>query len=375
MPIPIVPSIRSSATGLERSMTVFCPAVTDPIPLDMEPMLAAPLPPGQMPDGEQWEYEPKWDGFRTLVHLDEGKVTLISRGARDMTRYFPELVEPVRSLSARQAVLDGEIIIAGPGGLDFDALQQRIHPAESRIRLLAQKTPSRFVAFDLIALEGEDLRGEPLQRRRGRLEKLLQRVRPPVHLTPYTRSAKVAGEWFNQFEGAGLDGVIAKSWEQPYIPGKRLWAKVKHQRTADCVVIGWRWDKYGKTLGSLLLGLYDNDRNLHYVGHTSSFDVAMRKQVLAKLEPLRQEPTVEEMGRRPGGPSRWSRGRDTMDWQGVRPELVCEVAYEKLQSGERFRHAARFLRWRPDKPPEQCGFDQVESVAAFDLDSIFAVRG
>ena len=356
-------------------MPVFCRAVTDPIPLDMEPMLAAPLPPGQMPEGPQWEYEPKWDGFRTLVHLNQGKVTLVSRGQRDMTRYFPELLEPLRSVPAGQVVLDGEIILAGPSGLDFDQLQQRIHPAESRIRMLAEKTPSMFVAFDVIALEGEDLRPEPLNRRRERLEKLLGPVQAPVHLTPYTRSAAVAAEWFKQFEGAGLDGVIAKSWEQPYVSGKRLWAKIKHQRTADCVVIGWRWDKYGKTLGSLLLGLYDETGNLHYVGHTSSFDAATRKALLVKLEPLRQEPAPEEMGRRPGGPSRWSRGRDGMDWQGVRPELVCEVAYEKLQSGERFRHAARFLRWRVDKPPAECGFDQVDSVASFDLGSIFAVRG
>jgi len=349
--------------------------VSDPIPFDMEPMLAAPLPPGQMPDGEQWEYEPKWDGFRTLVHLEKGRVTLVSRGQRDMTRYFPELIEPARALGVGQVVLDGEIIVAGPSGLDFDALQQRIHPAESRVRTLAERTPSRFVAFDVIALEGEDLRKEPLNRRRVRLETLLASARPPIHLTPYTRSAAVAAEWFNQFEGAGLDGVIAKSWDSPYVPGKRLWAKIKHQRTADCVVLGWRWDKYGKTLGSLLLGLYDDGGNLHYVGHTSSFDAATRKELLKKLEPLRQEPTAEEMGRRPGGLSRWSRGRDSMDWQGIRPELVCEVAYEKLQSGERFRHAARFLRWRVDKKPGDCGFDQVESPAAFDLDSIFAVRG
>ena len=349
--------------------------MTDPIAFDMEPMLAAPLAPGQLPEGEHWEYEPKWDGFRTLVHLDRGRVTLVSRGQRDMTRYFPELVDPVRALPADQLVLDGEIIVSGPAGLDFDALQQRIHPADSRVRMLAEKTPSMYVAFDVIALAGEDLRREPLSRRRQRLEKLLAKTPPPIHLTPYTRSATVASEWFNQFEGAGLDGVIAKSWESPYVPGKRLWAKIKHQRTADCVVLGWRWDKHGKSLGSLLLGLYDDGGNLHYVGHTSSFDVATRKEVLAKLEPLRQEPTPEEMGRRPGGLSRWSRGRESMDWEGVRPDLVCEVAYEKLQSGERFRHAARFLRWRIDKKPRECGFDQVESVAAFDLEAIFAVRG
>jgi DNA ligase D-like protein (predicted ligase) len=341
----------------------------DPIPVDMEPMLAAPQ--DGFPRGEQWEYEPKWDGFRTLVHRDGDRVLLISRGARDMTRYFPELLEPVRSLRAEQLVLDGEIIVITRDGLDFDALQQRIHPAESRIRMLSAKTPARFVAFDLIALGGEDLRGEALRDRRRRLEEVLRDAQPPVHLTPCTEDVATAEEWFRVFEGAGLDGVIAKSRSQPYVPGKRLWVKVKHERTCDCVVIGWRWDKNREALGSLLLGLYDAGGELQYVGHTSSFDARTRRELRARLGALQTEIPEERRGRMPGGPSRWSRGRDAADWQAVRPELVCEVAYEKLQSGDRFRHAARFLRWRPDKPPAECGFDQIELPAAFDVAAIF----
>ncbi len=346
--------------------------MADPIPLDMEPMLAAPK--DEMPDGSGWEYEPKWDGFRTLVHRQGDRVTLISRGARDMTRYFPELLEPFRGIAADQYVLDGELVVVTREGLDFDALGQRIHPAESRVRMLAGKTPARYVAFDVVALGGDDLRGLPLRERRQRLIKLLDGVPAPIHLTPSTHEVAVAREWFEIFEGAGLDGVIAKSWEQPYVPGKRLWVKVKHERTCDCVVIGWRWDKERKSLGSLLLGLYDGEGRLHYVGHTSAFDVRARREVLGTLQPLRTRPTEDEMTRRPGGPSRWSRGREMADWEGVRPELVCEVAFEKLQSGERFRHAARFLRWRPDKPPADCGFDQIESVAAFDFTAIFGPK-
>ena len=343
--------------------------MADPIPLDMEPMLAASQ--DDMPDGDGWEYEPKWDGFRTIVHRNDKSVVLISRGARDMTRYFPELVEPFRGVGSSRYVLDGELVVVTQVGLDFDALGQRIHPAESRVRMLAGQTPARFVAFDLLAIDGQDLRKAPLRQRRERLAELLDGVPPPIHLTPTTHDVGVAREWFSVFEGAGLDGVIAKSWEQAYVPGKRLWVKVKHERTCDCVVIGWRWDKEHKALGSLLLGLYDVEGHLHYVGHTSAFDAKTRRELLAILEPLRNEPTQDEMTRRPGGPSRWSRGREMADWESVRPELVCEVAFEKLQSGERFRHAARFLRWRPDKPPAECGFDQIESVAAFDVAAIF----
>jgi ATP-dependent DNA ligase len=340
----------------------------------MEPMLSAP---GEgIPKGDSWEYEPKWDGFRTLVFRDGENVELISRGARPMTRYFPEVVPAFRKLRQDKVVLDGELIVVGEYGLDFGALQQRIHPAESRVRMLSEATPVWYVAFDILAEGDTDLRSEPLGARRKRLEILLKGVKQPIFLTPYTRDAATAQQWFEKFEGAGLDGVMAKSWSGPYVPGKRLWVKVKHQRTADCVVIGWRKSSDGKSLGSLLLGLYDRKGTLHYVGHTSSFSAAERKELIAKLKPLQVDVPPSEWdsyssGRMPGGLSRWSRGKDT-EWVTVRPELVAEVAYDKLEAGERFRHATRFLRWRTDKPPKKCGFDQIASAAQFDVRGIFA---
>lgn len=344
-----------------------------PLPLDMEPMLSAP---GEgIPTGDSWEYEPKWDGFRTLVFRDGDEVELVSRGARPMTRYFPEVVPAFRTLRQNRVVLDGELIVVGANGLDFGALQQRIHPADSRVRMLSAATPAWYVAFDLIAEGDEDLRSEPLGERRKRLERLLKAVKPPIFLTPYTRDPKTATAWFQRFEGAGLDGVMAKSWGGAYVPGKRLWVKIKHQRTCDCIVIGWRKSNDGLSLGSLLLGLYEDQGNLHYVGHTSSFNAAERKELIAKLTPLYMEVPESEWGapgtgRMPGGQSRWSRGKDT-EWVTVRPELVCEVAYDKLEAGERFRHATRFLRWRTDKKPRDCGFDQIESAAQFDVRAIF----
>ncbi len=347
-----------------------------PLTLDMEPMLSAPG--DGIPEGDKWEYEPKWDGFRTLVFRDGEEVELVSRGARPMTRYFPEVIPAFRSLRQHKVVLDGELIIVGKGGLDFGALQQRIHPADSRVRMLSAATPAWFVAFDLIAEGADDIRSTPLGERRKRLERLLKGVKPPIFLTPYTRDPKTAAEWFRRFEGAGLDGVIAKLWDGAYVPGKRLWVKVKHQRTCDCVVIGWRKSNDGASLGSLLLGLYDRKGTLHYVGHTSSFSAAERNELIAKLKPLFIEVPETEWaapgtGRMPGGPSRWSRGKDT-EWVTVRPELVCEVAYDKLEAGERFRHATRFLRWRVDKPPRKCGFDQIVSAAEFDVREIFGRR-
>lgn len=340
----------------------------------MEPMLSAISEAG-LPIGPNWEYEPKWDGFRTLVFRDGDKVELISRGARPMTRYFPEMVPAVRALRPVRLVLDGELIVVGANGLDFGALQQRIHPAESRVRMLSQATPVWYVAFDLLAEGDEDLRSLPLGERRKRLEKLLKGARPPVFVTPYTRDAKTAADWFAKFEGAGLDGVMAKEWDGSYVPGKRLWVKIKHQRTCDCIVIGWRKSNDGLSLGSLLLGLYDKKGTMHYVGHTSSFSAAERKELIAKLKPLKMDPPKEmvEAGRMPGGPSRWSRGKET-EWVTVRPELVCEVAYDKLEAGQRFRHATRFLRWRTDKPPRKCSFDQIDSAAAFDVQEIFGSR-
>jgi ATP-dependent DNA ligase len=344
----------------------------DPISLELEPMLATVQP--ELPTGADWEYEPKWDGFRTLAHRTGDAVELVSRGARPMSRFFPEVLQAFRGLRANRVVLDGELVIVGRDGLDFEALQLRLHPAQSRVTLLSQATPALFVAFDLLAEGGEDLRELPLGTRRQRLEQLLDGVRPPILLTPYTRDAELGRRWFEEFEGAGLDGVIAKAWSQPYLPGKRGWVKVKHRRTADCVVIGFRWSSDRKSLGSLLLGLYDEGGTLHYVGHTSSFDAAARRELLARLQPLAVEPPEEMRGRMPGGPSRWSRGRETQ-WQSLRPELVCEVAYEKLQSGQRFRHATGFLRWRPDKPPAACRFDQIASVARVDVETIFGIRG
>ena len=344
-----------------------------PLPLDMEPMLSA-ISENGIPKGNSWEYEPKWDGFRTLVFRDGDEVALMSRGGRPMTRYFPEMLAPFRKLREPKLVLDGELVVVGANGLDFGALQQRVHPAESRVRMLSEATPAWFIGFDLLAEGSDDLRKTPLGERRTRLEKLLKGVKPPIFLTPYTRDAKTAEEWFEKFEGAGLDGIIAKSWDGSYVPGKRQWVKIKHQRTADCVVIGWRKTADGSTLGALLLGLYDEKGEIHYVGHTSSFNAAERKGLIAKLKPLQTEIPQEEWranpGRMPGGLSRWSRGKDT-EWVAVKPVLVCEVTYDKLEAGERFRHATGFLRWRTDKKPKECTFDQIQSVADFDVRGIF----
>ena len=330
-----------------------------------------------IPKGANWEYEPKWDGFRTLVFREGDKVELVSRGGRPMTRYFPELLPALRGLREKQLVLDGEIVVVAKDGLDFGALQQRVHPAESRVRMLSEATPAWFIAFDVLAEGTTDLRKESLGERRKHLEKLLKGVKQPIFLTPYTRDHTTAESWFERFEGAGLDGVIAKSWDGQYVPGKRLWVKIKHQRTADCVVIGWRKTTDGSTLGSLLLGLYDKKGRMHYVGHTSSFSAAERKELIAKLKPLTTDIPESEWkanpGRMPGGVSRWSRGKEA-EWVAVRPELVCEVAYDKLEAGERFRHATRFLRWRTDKPPRKCGFDQIESAAVFDVRGIFGSK-
>ena len=338
-------------------------------------MLSAPAE--VIPQGDSWEYEPKWDGFRTLVFRDGDQVELVSRGGRPMTRYFPELLDPVRRLREQKLVLDGEVVVVGKNGLDFGALQQRVHPAESRVRMLSVATPAWYVAFDLLAAGDEDLRGRPLGERRKRLEALLKGVNAPIFMTPYTRDHETANKWFELFEGAGLDGVIAKAWSGTYVPGKRLWVKIKHARTADCVVIGWRKSSDGSTLGALLLGLYDKKGTVHYVGHTSSFNAAERKELISKLKPLETQIPEREWranpGRMPGGLSRWSRGKDT-EWVAVEPKLVCEVTYDKLEVGERFRHATGFLRWRTDKKPKECGFDQIASVAQFDVRGIFGSK-
>lgn len=350
--------------------------------------IAPPLPPmlaklaSEIPAGDGWLYEPKWDGFRAIVFRDGEDVYIQSRELKPLDRYFPELAAPLRAALPRRAVLDGEIVIAGPDGLDFEALLLRIHPAASRVAKLASEMPASFVAWDVLALGDEDLRRTPLGERRVRLEHALAAATPPVHLTPATTDRATALDWFARFEGAGLDGVIAKRLDEPYQPGKRAMAKVKHQRTADCVVAGFRWHKDGDgtLVGSLLLGLYDAGGVLHHVGIAASFTRARRAELAAELAPFRTNALAEhpwrEWGgadaasqRMPGGSSRWNRGKD-LSWVPVRPELVCEVAYDHLQ-GTRFRHATHFLRWRPDKAPASCRYDQLDERPAFELAKIF----
>lgn len=325
-------------------------------------------------------YEPKWDGFRAIVFRDGEALELGSHNERPLTRYFPELVEALAHALPERCVVDGEIVIAGPDGLDFDALLQRIHPAERRIRLLAQQTPASFVAFDLLALGDEDLRAAPFGERRKRLEQMLRRARPPLHLTPATRHHDLAVKWLERFEGAGLDGVIVKPLGLPYLEGKREMLKVKHARTADCVVAGFRWHKDGEGVGSILLGLFDEEGTMQYVGAVASFNAAERRRLVGELEPLRlkkggDHPWIAgggeatEPGRRPGGPSRWSGQRD-MSWEPLRPERVMEVAYDHLQ-GERFRHVAKFVRWRPDRDPGSCTYAQLDVAVPEELENVF----
>jgi ATP-dependent DNA ligase len=336
----------------------------------------------ELPEGDGWFYEPKWDGFRCIVFRDGDDVELGSRNERPLTRYFPELVEALRANLPERCVLDGEIVIATPTGLDFDALQQRIHPAQSRITRLAAETPASFVAFDLLALDQTDVREEPFAKRRTQLEKALKKAAPPVHVTPATTDPAVAREWFTRFEGAGLDGVVAKNGDLRYRPGERVMMKVKHERTADCVVAGFRWHKNG-AVGSLLLGLYDDNGALHHVGVASSFAAAMRKQLVDELEAVRttdlaSHPWAYALGngdgegmtaRQPGGISRWTGDKD-LSFEPVDPVLVCEVAYEHLQ-GPRFRHSARFRRWRPDREPASCTYAQLEVVPPYELQDVF----
>ena len=334
-----------------------------------------------LPAGD-YLYEPKWDGFRALVFRGSSDLFIQSRDSRPLDRYFPELREALLERLPQGCVLDGEIVIATKQGLDFDLLQLRLHPAASRVEKLARETPSSFVAFDVLAIGGRDLMGEPQAARRRALEKLLARAASPVYLTPMTRDREQAGRWLEHFEGAGLDGVIAKPAALTYQPGKRAMIKVKHARTADCVVAGFRWYKTGTdAVGSLLLGLYDDEGVLQHVGVTSSFSMAMRKTLVKELAPLRKDAIKDhpwrewagaaaESSRMPGSHSRWSAGKD-LSWEPLRPERVCEVKYDHLQ-GDRFRHAAIFLRWRPDKPPEDCRYDQLEVTKPYELDKVFS---
>ena len=351
-------------------------AVKPPI----EPMLAKLA--DELPPEGSYLYEPKWDGFRALVFRGADDVYIQSRDSRPLDRYFPELHQALLEQLPKNCVLDGEIVIATARGLDFDALQLRLHPAESRVVKLAKETPASYVAFDLLANARRDLRAAGQAERRQELERLLAGVKPPVHLTPVTRERKIAVDWLTRFEGAGLDGVIAKPEASPYLPGKREMIKVKHARTADCALAGFRWHKSGKdAVGSLLLGLYDDGGVLQHVGVTSSFTMTMRRQLVKELAPLRVDAmqghpwrgwagAAAEGNRMPGAQSRWSAGKD-LSWEPLRVERVCEVKYDHMQ-GDRFRHGAVFQRWRPDKRPQDCGYDQLEVTKPYELEKIFS---
>jgi ATP-dependent DNA ligase len=349
------------------------------------PMLAKRV--SELPTEGDWIFEPKWDGFRALVFRDGDEILIQSRDEKPLNRYFPDLLEPLRSTLPARCVLDGEIVIAQNNSLNFDLLQLRLHPAASRVKMLAQQTPSSFVFFDLLCEDNRDLRNEPFAARRKRLESVLSSAKPPIHLTPATSDLNTAKDWFRRFEGAGLDGVIAKPAGGTYESNKRVMLKVKHERDCDCVVAGFRW--YKKTddpaVGSLLLGLYDASGALQHVGVCGSFPLKKRHELVEFLAPYRKdavanhpwkrwaeaEGATPEMGQRmPGGHSRWSQGKD-LSWEPLRPELVVEVAYEHMQ-GDRFRHLAQFRRWRTDKKPADCTYAQLEVVPPHELKDIFA---
>jgi ATP-dependent DNA ligase len=356
------------------------------MPLPVQP----PVPPmlaklaDALPGGDGWLFEPKWDGFRAIVFKDGDDVYIQSRESKPLARYFPELTDSLRAALPERCVVDGEIVIVGPHGLDFDALQLRLHPAKSRVDMLARAQPSAFVAFDLLALGDDDLREVPQQERRARLERVFADIAPPIHLTPATRDRDVAQKWFAEFEGAGLDGVMAKPQDGTYRPNERAMLKIKHVRTADCVVAGFRWHKNGDGthVGSLLLGLFDDANVLHHVGIASSFTMARRRELATELAPLREHAMDDhpwrewasftgDMQRKPGAESRWSRGKD-LSWEPVRAVRVCEVKYDHLQ-GTRFRHATHFLRWRSDRTPESCRYDQLEVAVPYELSRIFGL--
>ena len=349
------------------------------------PMLAKRV--SELPPGEGWIFEPKWDGFRTLIFRDGDEIFIQSRDEKPLNRYFPELIDPLKAQLPNKCVLDGEIVIAIGQGLEFDTLQMRLHPAESRVKKLAVEIPASVVFFDLLCEGEKSLCDTPFAKRRARLESLLKNAEPPIHITPATRDRDTAADWFRRFEGAGLDGVIAKPEDGTYQPNKRVMLKIKHEREADCVVAGFRWHKKGeKTMvGSLLLGLYDGDGNLSHVGVCASFTNEKRLELVKFLAPYRKnaldghpwrdwaeaQPNADgEMHRRPGGQSRWSAGKD-LSWEPLRPELVVQVAYDHMQ-GDRFRHTAQFRRWRTDKRPQDCTFEQLEVVPPHELAAIFA---
>jgi ATP-dependent DNA ligase len=345
------------------------------------PMLSKRI--AELPPAGPWIFEPKWDGFRALIFRDGDEILIQSRDEKPLNRYFPELLDPLRAQLPARCVLDGEIVIATNGGLDFDGLQLRLHPAASRVKMLSEQSPSSVVFFDLLCEGDRDLRGEPFQNRRRELEALLSTATPPLHLTPATYDAGVAADWFRRFEGAGLDGVMAKPIEGAYEPDKRVMLKVKHERDCDCVVAGFRWYKKDEeALGSLLLGLFDDAGALQHVGVCGSFTLEKRRELVEFLAPYRRDAlanhpwqawaaaSAEPGHRMPGGQSRWSQGKD-LSWEPLRPELVVEVAYEHMQ-GSRFRHMAQFRRWRTDKPPRDCTYAQLEVVPPQELMAIFS---
>ena len=336
-----------------------------------------------LPAGADWIFEPKWDGFRALVFRDHDELFIQSRDAKPLARYYPELLDPLQAQLPARCVLDGEIVIVRGGVLDFDALQLRLHPAESRIQTLSAKIPASMVFFDLLSVDDRDLREAPFRDRRAALEKVLAKAKPPLHITPATRDRAIAADWFERFEGAGLDGVMAKSPNGTYQPDKRVMLKIKHERECDVVVAGFRWHKNGKGthVGSLLLGLYDDQGHLQHVGVCASFTDAKRRELVKLLAPLRKDAldghpwqdwasASEEMQRRPGAGNRWNAGKD-MSWEPLRIERVAQVAYDHMQSG-RFRHTAQFRRWREDKDPKDCTFAQLEVVPPHELAAIFA---
>ena len=347
----------------------------------IEPMLAKVAE--QLPSGSSYLYEPKWDGFRAIVFRGPDDVYIQSRDLKPFDRYFPELSRALLDLLPSGCVVDGEIVIVTANGLDFDALQLRLHPAASRIEKLSKTIPASFVAFDVLAVDHESVMTSAQSERRAMLEGLLHSAQPPLYVTPATRDHDVAVTWLAQFEGAGLDGVIAKPLDSAYLPGKRTMLKIKHIRSADCVVAGFRWYKDSTdAVGSLLLGLYDGDGVLHHVGVTSAFTMAVRRRLARELEPLRRNAIdghpwaqwrsedAHASTHMPGGKSRWTGGKD-LSWEPLRPERVAEVRYDHLQ-GDRFRHATHFLRWRPDKPPHDCRYDQLEVTTPFALKKVFA---
>jgi ATP-dependent DNA ligase len=345
------------------------------------PMLAKRV--GEIPTEGTWVFEPKWDGFRTLIFRDGDEILIQSRDEKPLNRYFPELIDPLLAQLPDRCVLDGEIVIAQDSGLDFDALQLRLHPAASRVKLLSQQIPASVVFFDLLCEGARDLREEPFQKRREELESLLSKASPPIHLTPATHDSSVAADWFRRFEGAGLDGVMAKPISGTYEPDKRVMLKVKHERDCDCVVAGFRWHKKGEgVVGSLLLGLFDDAGVLQHVGVCASFTDAKRLELTEFLASYRTNALDNHPwkswadhekadGRKPGGQSRWSQGKD-LSWEPLRPELVVEVAYEHMQ-GMRFRHMSQFRRWRTDKKPADCTYAQLEVVPPQELMEIFAI--